>query len=290
MPVNVDNMARDVRYCSASDCSNRLHMVLAPRPGRLPCRRICFTSQQELGTTTSLHPLEPLSGVELQDAIRLLKTLPIFTPSTRIISVILREPEKFLVYEWKCGSCGDRQADAVLFDNALNSACTARVNLSAGSVIDWKAAPAGVQSTLSMDEQIECEQAVLASAEFQEALDRHYGITDMRFVMVDIWSAGKYGSEEDRTRRLTNRQRIRQADRRNPSSCRPEQYAGYSGRGIRPLAASAAGGQLCCDARTGPAHRHQTSGDYAARGPKLLPRRSAIEVAELELGSRFQCA
>ena len=53
-----------------------------------------------------------------------------------------------------------------------------------------------------MDEQIECEQAVLQSEEFRDALQRHYGITDTALVMVDIWSAGNYGSEEDSTRRL----------------------------------------------------------------------------------------
>jgi primary-amine oxidase len=37
---------------------------------------------------------------------------------------------------------------------------------------------------------------------FQEALQRHYGISDTSLVMVDIWSAGNYGSEEDRTNRL----------------------------------------------------------------------------------------
>jgi primary-amine oxidase len=55
---------------------------------------------------------------------------------------------------------------------------------------------------MTSDEQVECEQAVLASPEFRAALKRQYGIEDTRLVMVDIWSAGNYGSEEDRTMRL----------------------------------------------------------------------------------------
>ena len=55
---------------------------------------------------------------------------------------------------------------------------------------------------MTIDEQVECEQAVLASPEFKAALKKHYGIDDTSLVMVDIWSAGNYGSEEDRTRRL----------------------------------------------------------------------------------------
>ena len=52
---------------------------------------------------------------------------------------------------------------------------------------------------------MECEAAVLASPEFKAALEKHYGITDTSLVMVDIWSAGNYGSPEDSTRRLSNR-------------------------------------------------------------------------------------
>ena len=55
---------------------------------------------------------------------------------------------------------------------------------------------------MTVDEQMECEAAVLASAEFRDALKRHHGVDDPSLVMVDIWSAGNYGSEEDRTRRL----------------------------------------------------------------------------------------
>ena len=55
---------------------------------------------------------------------------------------------------------------------------------------------------MTIDEQVECEQAVLDSPEFREALKQHTGVDDTSLVMVDIWSAGNYGAEEDRTRRL----------------------------------------------------------------------------------------
>ena len=44
-----------------------------------------------------LHPLEPLSALEISQAVRLLKSSPMFTPTTRVISIILREPEKSTV-------------------------------------------------------------------------------------------------------------------------------------------------------------------------------------------------
>src|SRR5882757_1176896 len=149
------------------------------------------------------HPLQPLVSSEIQTAVKLLQALTSFTPATRIISVMLKEPAKELVYAWPNGQIPDREAVAVLFDNAANAAVAATLNLTVGTVVKMEQAPAGAQPTLSMDEQVECEQAVLASEEFKAALERNYGVTDPSLVMVDIWSAGNYGSEEDRTRRLT---------------------------------------------------------------------------------------
>jgi primary-amine oxidase len=151
----------------------------------------------------SSHPLQPLIASEIQTAVKLLQALPSFTPATRIISIMLKEPAKELVYAWPDGPIPDREAVAVLFDNAANAAFAVTLNLSGGTVVKIEQAPAGAQPTLSMDEQVECEQAVLASEEFKAALEKHYGVTDPSLVMVDIWSAGNYGSEEDRTRRLT---------------------------------------------------------------------------------------
>jgi primary-amine oxidase len=149
------------------------------------------------------HPLEPLSAAEIASAVQLLKAHPVFTPTTRVVSIMLREPEKDLVHAWPQGPLPERHAVAVLIDNALNAASAVTLNLSTSVVIAVDKAPAGAQPTLSMDEQVECERAVLASPEFRAKLKEHYGITDSSLVMVDIWSAGNYGTEEDRTQRTT---------------------------------------------------------------------------------------
>jgi primary-amine oxidase len=150
-----------------------------------------------------LHPLEPLSAVEVEEAVFLLNTLDSFTSSTRIISIMLHEPPKGLVYAWPGGGVvPDREAEAVLFDNKQNRGSHALVNLSTGTATVVKQMPAGVQPTMSIDEMAECEAAVIASPEFRAALERHYGVSDTSLVMVDIWSSGNYGSDEDRTRRI----------------------------------------------------------------------------------------
>jgi primary-amine oxidase len=52
-----------------------------------------------------------------------------------------------------------------------------------------------------LDEQIECEQTVKASTLFQEAFER-LGIDDVELGMVDCWSPGNFGFEEEQTMRL----------------------------------------------------------------------------------------
>src|SRR6516164_6949068 len=151
--------------------------------------------------TTIKHPLEPLTAQEVQLAVALLKELGKVTPTTRFVSVSLKEPDKAFVHRFTGKEPTRREAFAVLFDNGTNSCYETALSLTDRKLLSWKHIP-GVQPTMTMDEQIECEQAVLASPEFKAALKKHYGIDDTKLVMVDIWSAGNYGSEEDRTRRL----------------------------------------------------------------------------------------
>ncbi len=147
------------------------------------------------------HPLEPLSAREVQAAVDLLRKNGKVTATTRFVSVALLEPEKSQVHSSPGGEPPPRRAFAVLLDNAANACYEATLSLSDETLVAWKHVP-GVQPTMTIDEQVECEQTVLRSPVFQEALRRHTGVQDTRLVMVDIWSAGNYGSEEDRTRRL----------------------------------------------------------------------------------------
>ena len=175
-----------------------------------------------------VHPLEPLAAAEVAAAVQLLRTAPVFTATTRIISIMLKEPPKDLVHAWPDSPAPDRHAAAVLFDNGINTAYDAVVNLTADTVVSVKAAPPGSQPTMSIDEQIECEQAILASPEFKDALKRHYGIEDTSLVMADIWSAGNYGTEEDRTRRLARPLCFLRSDPTDNGYARPIE-------GIRPV-------------------------------------------------------
>jgi primary-amine oxidase len=147
------------------------------------------------------HPLEPLSPPEVSRAVELLTSKGKVTSTTRFVSAMLMEPAKSIVHSGKGWDNLPRLASVVLFDNATNSCYEADLNLTAGAIIDYRHIP-GVQPTMTIDEQVECEQAVVNSPEFAALLKKHYGITDTKLVMVDIWSAGYYGNAEERGMRL----------------------------------------------------------------------------------------
>ena len=147
------------------------------------------------------HPLEPLSAAEVSRAVELLKTAGKVSLTMRFVTIMLSEPPKAVVHAGQGWEALPRLASVVLFDNATNSCFEAELNLTSGTITLFEHVP-DVQPTMTMDEQVECERAVLNSAEFAAALKKQYGITDTNLVMVDIWSAGYYGNEEERGMRL----------------------------------------------------------------------------------------
>jgi len=173
------------------------------------------------------HPLEPLSAGEITHAVDLLKQAGKVTPTTRFVSVSLKEPPKADVHGWDGAKALPRRAFAVLFDNATNTAHESVIHLTDNRLHSFRSLT-GVQPTMTVDEQVECEQAVLRSPLFREALRRHAGDVDPALVMVDIWSAGNYGSEEDRTLRLARPLCFLRRDATDNGYARPLE-------GIRPV-------------------------------------------------------
>jgi primary-amine oxidase len=173
------------------------------------------------------HPLEPLSAAEVARAVTLLAAAGKIAPTTRVVGVMLKEPPKAAVHAGEGWDALPREAAVVLFDNATNSCFEAELNLTAEAVTAFRHVP-GVQPTMTIDEQVECEQAVLDSPAFADALKRHHGITDTKLVMVDIWSAGYYGNPEEKGKRLARPLCFVRSDPTDNGYARPIE-------GIRPV-------------------------------------------------------
>lgn len=115
--------------------------------------------------------------------------------SHRFVSVVLHEPPKEKVLIFQDGDSVEREAFAILFDRSDGRVYEAVVSLSREEVASFEHVP-GVQPQVILDEIFEFEQIVKENPEVQEAL-RKRGITEFEGLMVDPWSAGHYGEEEE---------------------------------------------------------------------------------------------
>ena len=150
--------------------------------------------------TPARHPLDPLTPEEIAEAAAILKTQRDLGARVRFETIVLQEPAKETVLNFRTGDPIQREAFIVILDNDAGATYEAVISLDQGKVTSWKHIP-GVQPRIMFDEFGDCEAAVKANPEFQAAIKKR-GITNSDLVMVDPWSAGNYGFEEEEGRRL----------------------------------------------------------------------------------------
>src|SRR6266849_8246490 len=151
--------------------------------------------EENISPTSVLHPLEPLAAEEITAAIQIARTERNLSDRVRFASVRLHEPPKEVVLNFKQNDPITREAFIILLDNTDGATYESIVSITEGKVISWQHIP-GVQPSIMLDEFFECEQLLKRDPQFQAAMARR-GITDMVMVMVDPWSAGYYGPEEE---------------------------------------------------------------------------------------------
>ncbi|MGE3908559.1 MAG: primary-amine oxidase [Chloroflexota bacterium] len=150
--------------------------------------------------TSISHPLDSLSAAEITDAVAILRAERTLGPRTRFVSVSLHEPTRQELRQYRQGAALDREAEIILLDNDTTLTMEAIVSLTQRTVTSWREV-AGVQPPVMLDEFYECELAVKADPQWQAAVQKR-GVTDFNLCMVDPWSNGHYGAEEDGTLRL----------------------------------------------------------------------------------------
>ena len=151
-------------------------------------------------TIAVLHPLEPLTLEEIQEAVSIVRAEQKLGPSVRFASVMLHEPAKAFVLSYQAGAPFPRQAEICIMDRATKKVYEAIVSLTEGKVLSWKHIP-GVQPPILLDEFLETEEIVKKDPQFQAALLKR-GVTDPDLVMVDPWSPGYYGPADDAGNRI----------------------------------------------------------------------------------------
>src|SRR5204863_566489 len=119
----------------------------------------------------------------------------------RFVTIALNEPPKQAVLDGAAGDAVEREAFIAFLDSDAQKTYEAVVSLSQGRVLSLEHIP-DVQPSIVIDEFLECEQACKASPEWQAAM-RKRGVTDFDLCMVDPWSAGNFGVDDEKGRRLS---------------------------------------------------------------------------------------
>src|SRR5688500_18774037 len=147
------------------------------------------------------HPLEPLTIDEIAKTVDILRRDRNLGPRVRFVSISLHEPPKTVVLSFPAQGALEREAFAILLDRDTGHTYEAVVSLTRSVIMAWDVIP-DVQPSIMLDEFMECEQACKASPEWQAAM-RKRGIVDFNLCMVDPWSAGNFGLDPERGRRLS---------------------------------------------------------------------------------------
>ena len=138
------------------------------------------------------HPLEPLTADEVEAASRIAREERGLDASTRFVYVSLKEPSKQAVL---AGTEVAREAELLLWDRARRVAVEATVSLTEGSVTAWQDHP-GILPPITFEDFIAVDQVVKQDPRWQEGM-RKRGVTDLDHVLLDAWSVGYNGPQDD---------------------------------------------------------------------------------------------
>jgi primary-amine oxidase len=155
-----------------------------------------MTAVDEPTVTTSAHPLEPLTAVEIAAAAAVLRAEHGLGDSARFVFVALHEPPKSDVLAWTPDIAPlPREAHVVLYDRAARTTYEALVSLTDRTVVSFTPVE-GVQPPIMAEEFTSCEAIVQADPRWQEAM-RKRGIEDFSLAMIDPWASSWTGPEDD---------------------------------------------------------------------------------------------
>lgn len=146
------------------------------------------------------HPLDPLTKEEITLAAQILKQHGKTTEASRFSTIILREPPKAEVLDFKPGAPFRREAFAVVYERTANKTFEAVVDLRNKTILSWKEIP-GVQPAYMNDDDSVLQAIVRKDLQWQEAL-RKRGITDFEKVQLEAWAPGYFGFKEEEGKRV----------------------------------------------------------------------------------------
>lgn len=154
-----------------------------------------------------LHPLDPLSSTEIQNACELLKFKQQLNENYRFAMVTIHEPTQEEILNLNERGFPDRAVFMCVFDSKTNDTFEAVVSLTKQEILSWeridvKKSPYG-QPPLIIDECWKCDRIVKADLAWRNAMKRR-GLNDEQInnIQVDPFSAGHFGNDDEKGKRL----------------------------------------------------------------------------------------
>jgi primary-amine oxidase len=159
----------------------------------------CALSAQ-IVTAQPRHPLDPLSAEEIKAASAILGKHALFAEGAIYSTIVLKEPSKSEVINFKPGAQFSRQAFAVILDRKGNRTFEAVVDLKAERLTSWKLVE-GAQPLVTATEFELLPDIVKKDVRWQAAM-RKRGIEDFDKVQIDGWAVGQVASKFQKMRLL----------------------------------------------------------------------------------------
>ncbi len=141
-----------------------------------------------------LHPLDPLTGEEINRTTHILSASGRLTPAMRIMAYALQEPPKDVVLAFQPGQPISREVFVVMRDHGRHLTIEVIVSLTENAMRSWHER-SDVQPALTYPEVFAAQEAIISDSNFQEAMAKR-GITDLSSVVVYPFTAG-YRSPAD---------------------------------------------------------------------------------------------
>ncbi len=151
-----------------------------------------------LGAGDDLHPLDPLTADEISTTVSVLAKAGKVDDATRFPHVLLAEPPKQAVLDWKLGDPVPRHALAIVKKG--RETFEGLVDLREQKVDSWQARP-GVQPSFLMEEFLGIADIVKHDPAWQAAMRRR-GFDSFDRIFCAPLSPGWYGVKEEEGRRL----------------------------------------------------------------------------------------
>ena len=149
------------------------------------------------------HPLDMLTGDEITRAVEVLRASGKIDDAALFASVVLHEPPKPQLAQWRPGDAFERRVRASVVTGSGNGVVEAVVNVGSGVIESWDEID-DVRPTLLMTEAAHAVFTTITHPEYLAALERR-GITGamLENVQIDPWPAGVFGYEAEEGRRIT---------------------------------------------------------------------------------------